>query len=169
MIYGVMILRIKVGLAGLLEVSHSNPFIKCLAASKTWTSLLKSWRNAAWDVESQLPCDETIAYSIAKTRFAFHENREPADPFVHHLLDMSNCEKPSYVEQTAFIDGVHFVEFLQDIMVYQRLEQLGKLKMIRHRKYNGKRLKIRGINKVMNEIVKDGTEGKYLYRRTVQL
>ena len=118
---------------------------------------MNTWRYQAWDIEAQAPCIETIAYSIAKTWFLFHETANDSDPFVRTLLDMTHSDTLSYQQQNTFIEGVHFVE-LQDIMVQQRLNQFEKIKKL-YRRFNGKKITLHNLPRFIDEVAEK--VGKY--------
>src|SRR5947207_14942868 len=87
------------------------------------------WRYAAWDIEAQAPCVETISYSIAKTRLRFQESDSDSDPFIRALFDISHTNNPPFIQQQNFVNGVQFVE-MQDIYAYQRVKQFSSLRKV---------------------------------------
>ena len=107
------------------------------------------WRYAAWDIEAQAPCVETISYSIAKTRLRFHESDSDSDPFIRALFDISHTNNPPFIQQQNFVNGVQFVE-MQDIYAYQRVKQFSSLRKVT-RTFQGTKLTIRNAHKHMNE------------------
>ena len=124
-------------------------------------------RYHGWEVKPRNVTADTMGFSMTKARFMHTENDTDPDPFIKKLFTIAKRQGCTLEEQESFIEAIQWKE-LMDILTYQRLSQLQKLKRPLRRRWSEKRITIRNFSWILHEVMESCGSGT-IYSRILTL
>ena len=102
---------------------------------------MNTWRYQAWDIEAQAPCIETIAYSIVKTRFLFHETGNDSTWLIRIHSVISN----------KTLSSKEFILLNYKISCTTETQSIWEVKKLSHQ-FNGKTITLHNLPFFISEV-----------------